>query len=90
MTWVDPTSIIDLDRNGWFKNTAPSPREILAHMKRILNADLRYPVILNQDGSIMDGAHRTCKAILEGAEKIAVVRFTKTPEPTRIIDDRGL
>ncbi len=35
-------------------------------MKRVLNTDLNYPIILNEEGFIMDGWHRVTKALLEG------------------------
>lgn len=81
---VDPELIINLDRDGWFTAEKPTPRVILSHMQRILNSDLTYPVILHPDGSIMDGAHRVCKAILLGEKAIQVVRFTQEPPPSHI------
>ena len=54
---ASPDSMIDLDREGWFSQEKPTPRLVLKHMKRILDADLDHPVILDFDGSIMDGAH---------------------------------
>ncbi len=60
---IDPKSIIDLDCDGWFGGQAPTAGEVLDHMKRILSVSLDYPVILNCDDTIMDGAHRVCKAI---------------------------
>lgn len=81
---VDPAVVIDLDRDGWFTREKPTPRSILNHMRRILDSDLSYPVILHPDGSIMDGAHRACKAILFGKEKIRVVRFSEQPKPSLI------
>ena len=50
-------------------------------MKRVLNTDLNYPIILNEEGFIMDGWHRVTKALLEGRETIKAVRFEKTPPP---------
>lgn len=76
---VDPNTVINLDVDGWFRGQAPTARLVLDHMRRILKADLSYPVILDKDGSIMDGAHRACKAILEGRPKILVKRFRETP-----------
>lgn len=80
----DPTTLIELDRDGWFTRTTPTPRLILQHMSRILSADLSRPVILDADGSVMDGAHRICKAILLGEQTIRFVRFTETPPPSSI------
>lgn len=51
------------------------------HAKKIAHADLRYPIILDADGSIMDGAHRVGKAMLEGRSHVQAVRFSVRPEP---------
>jgi hypothetical protein len=79
-------SVIDLDKDGWFSKDAPTPRNILNHMKRILDADLNYPIILNSDGLIMDGAHRACKAILLNMNTVKVVQFENPPDPSQIVD----
>jgi hypothetical protein len=81
---MSPENVIDLDRDGWFSKDAPTPRNILKHMKRILDADLNYPIILNADGLIMDGAHRACKAILQNLKTVKVVQFEKAPNPSLI------
>ena len=54
-------------------------RNWLGHVKAILDADLNYPIILDDEGDIMDGRHRVAKAILEGKATIKYVRFDKTP-----------
>ena len=41
-------------------------RNFVAHVKKVLEADLDYPIILASNGVIMDGRHRLAKAILEG------------------------
>jgi len=61
-------------------------REFAAHMQRVLNADLNYPIIMDENGSIMDGRHRIMKALHEGKETIKAVRFNINPEPCRIHD----
>lgn len=81
---VAPQQVLDLDRDGWFVGVTPTARRVLEHMRRILDADLAYPIILDADGTIMDGAHRAAKAILLGHATVSVVRFAETPPPTRI------
>jgi L-ribulose-5-phosphate 3-epimerase UlaE len=54
-------------------------RNFVEHMKLVEDADLSYPIILNEDGAIIDGRHRLCKALLEGHETIRVQRFVKDP-----------
>ena|ERR1035437_6366753 len=83
---LDPKTIIDLTVDGWFSREKPTPERILAHMRRILDADLQRPVILAPDGTIMDGAHRACKAILLGKARISTVKFPEMPPPSVIED----
>jgi hypothetical protein len=42
-------------------------------------ADLRYPIILCADGKIMDGMHRTLKALLTNDQNILAKKFAITP-----------
>jgi len=54
-------------------------RDFVAHMQATLDADLSYPIILNQDGAIIDGRHRLAKALLEKRTHIDVKRFETDP-----------
>jgi hypothetical protein len=56
-----------------------SLREMVAHMKLVTEADLETPIILDEDGVVMDGRHRIMRAILDGKETIKAVRFEKNP-----------
>lgn len=56
-----------------------SMRAWVGHMKSVLEADLDYPIILDDEGYVMDGRHRIAKALLEGHETIKFVRFEQTP-----------
>jgi hypothetical protein len=49
------------------------------HLKRTMDISLDYPVILDDDGFIMDGWHRVAKALFLGHSTIKAVRFDKTP-----------
>lgn len=62
-------------------------RGMVSHMKNVLDADLKKPIILDEDGDIMDGRHRIMKALLEGKETIKAVRFDKNPTPCRVNGD---
>ncbi len=62
-------------------------RQFVMHMKAVNDADLKYPIILDEDGEIMDGSHRIMKAILTGAKKIKAVRFDVNPSPCRVDDE---
>lgn len=78
--------IAELDQNCWFKDREPTLREMSNHFRRIRDTDLEHPVILNADGSLMDGGHRICKAVVEGRDTIVAVQFTIMPEPDEIFD----
>lgn len=57
-----------------------SPKKLAEHMKQVMAVDLNYPVILDDEGFIMDGWHRVAKALLEGFPTIKAVRFDETPD----------
>lgn len=61
-------------------------RQMVMHMKAVKDADLSFPIILDEDGEIMDGRHRIMKAMLDGATTIKAVRFDKNPEPCKITE----
>ena len=48
-------------------------------MQQVLDADLKHPIILDDEGYVMDGRHRVCKALLKGVKSIKAVRFDETP-----------
>lgn len=59
-------------------------REMAMHFRAVQEADLDYPVILDEDGELMDGRHRIIKALWLGLETIKAVRFDTNPSPCRI------
>ena len=58
-------------------------REMVMHMKAVQDADLSKPIILDEDGELMDGRHRLMKAMLLGEREILAVRFDENPTPCR-------
>lgn len=44
------------------------------HMKHVMEADLSYPIIVDEWGQPIDGRHRIAKALLEGHTTIKAVR----------------
>ena len=59
-------------------------RELIGHMKAVEAADLSFPIILDEDGDLMDGRHRLMKAIMQGNVTIKAVRFEENPSPCRV------
>lgn len=61
-------------------------RDMVMHMNAVNNADLDKPIILDEDGDLMDGRHRLMKAMLLGKETIKAVRFDYNPSPCKVSD----
>ena len=62
-------------------------RELAMHVKAVNEADLQYPIILDEDGEIMDGRHRVVRAMIEEKKMIKFVRFDENPPPCCVDDD---
>jgi hypothetical protein len=59
--------------------TVETLKELAWHVKAVNAANLDSPIILGDDGELLDGRHRVAKALLDGAETIKAVRFEKNP-----------
>ena len=80
-----PVMEIPLNHLGlWYKYENVTIREMVMHMKAVNDADLDKPIILDEDGDLMDGRHRLMKAMLIGAETIKAVRFDENPSPCQM------
>ncbi len=75
-----PLQGIYLGSNIWSPVTCVS--DMARHVQRIQEASFDYPIILDEDGFIMDGWHRVTKAIIEKRPTIRAVRFVNNPAPT--------
>jgi hypothetical protein len=79
------SSFNGFDQDVWFGNQQkPTLNNMLAHFKKIESANYEKPIILNQDGVVLDGVHRLCKAYLEGRKTIPAVKFEVDPTPDKI------
>jgi hypothetical protein len=76
---VPLTSIRELDAAYWSQPL--TVRDVADHVRLVQEVDTSYPIILAEDGRVMDGMHRVIRALLEGRETIAAVRFDVQPEP---------
>jgi hypothetical protein len=78
--------VVEFDQNCWFgPTTLPTCRAVAQHARRILDADLRYPIILSAAGHLMEGGHRIAKAYLLHMREVAAVQFSLDPEPDYIL-----
>lgn len=73
-----PLAAINIGRDPW--QDLNSIDDFLFHYKRVEDADLKYPIILDNLGRIADGYHRICKAILQGKKTIKAIRLEEMPE----------
>lgn len=53
------------------------------HCKKVNEADLKKPIILDWNGEIADGRHRIIKALMQGKRTIKAVRITWVVTPCR-------
>lgn len=58
-------------------------KELANEMQMVLRADYSYPIIIDEQGYMVDGAHRVVHAYLDGVEtiKAVVIREEQFPEP---------
>lgn len=69
-------------RFRWVENIA----DISHHAKRIELADKSIPIILCPEGSILDGYHRICRALIDCDSHIMAYRLDEMPKPDRKSD----
>ena len=79
-------SIAELDEPHWYSHEGDSPtcRSLLEHFALIDRADFDFPIVLDQDGRVMDGMHRVCRALRDGRAQLSAVQFVVTPEPDHV------
>ncbi|MEM9951424.1 MAG: hypothetical protein AAF846_07485 [Chloroflexota bacterium] len=83
-----PLSEFDWTNDNFECNSLSDPplwRDIGDHAKRIINADLKYLIIISDEGNIMDGMHRILKCYVFDVPTIKAVRFEKNPAPDLVI-----
>ncbi|XWV26926.1 hypothetical protein QJ857_gp0124 [Tupanvirus soda lake] len=71
--WGDPSKNIYYSAIDVINN----PMKYKDDFKRILKADLSYPIIISADGFIVDGVHRLTKAYLEKIPQIKAYVFNE-------------
>jgi len=58
-----------------------STMEFVEHIQYVIDADLSCPIILDEEGYVMDGRHRLAKCLLNNKKTIKAVRFDVSPDP---------
>lgn len=69
--------------NGSWYGSAQKPTigSIIEHVERAIKADVTCPIILAEDGKVMDGSHRIVGALIKGIKTVPAVQFERDPEP---------
>lgn len=75
-----PLAALDLSDIIWHDATI---FDLGFHMRKVAEADLRVPIILDWEGAIADGRHRVIKALAEDRREILAVRMHWKIEPDR-------
>ena len=70
--------------NIYYKYESLTLREMVMHLNAVKDSDLSFPIILDEDGELMDGRHSIMKALMDGEKTIKAVRFEENPSPCRI------
>lgn len=79
-----PLAAIDLAGEIWRDSDMLG---LAFHVKRVLEADLNEPILLDWKGRIADGRHRAIKALAKGKRTIKAKRMTWKPDPCSYEDD---
>ena len=75
-----PLAGIDLSGLPW---DGDNMAELALHVRRCMDADLSFPILLSWTGAIADGRHRVLRALAMGERTIPARRMTWRPEPCR-------
>lgn len=78
-----PLAALDLSGSIWRDADMVT---LAFHVKKCMDADLNYPIILAWDGAIADGRHRVLKALALGKRTIKARRMYWRPEPDKKAD----
>jgi len=57
--------------------------DLACHVKRCMEVDMSYPIILSYHGNIVDGRHRVLKALACNHKTIKAYRLDHLPKPDR-------
>ena len=61
--------------------------DFIYQIKRVEKTDLKYPIIIDDNGVVADGYHRIAKALLEGRTSIKAIRMLEMPCDDGVYED---
>jgi hypothetical protein len=76
---VPVTSLSAHNSVWWFESGPPTLTQFVDRARRMLDADLSFPVLLAKNGWVLDGGHRIAKTLLLGKPMILIKRFLLMP-----------
>lgn len=84
---VEIETLKHLDGVCWFDDAFQATlRNVVEHFVRMERVDTHYPILLDPDGQLFDGAHRVAKAMTQGQTTIQAVQMKEVPPPDEIVD----
>lgn len=81
-----PLAALDLSDEIW---SGANMLELSFHIKKVLDADLSFPILLDWHGCVADGRHRILKAIATGQRTIKARRIHWKPQPCSPAENRN-
>jgi hypothetical protein len=75
-----PLAALNLSSHPW---DGYNMHSLAFHVKKCMDADLTFPILLDWNGGVADGRHRILKAIATGERTIKARRMTWKPEPDK-------
>lgn len=73
-----PLAVLELNGRIWADNNII---QLAAHCKRVMDADINVPILMDWTGGIADGRHRVIRALVEGKTTIKARRLIARPDP---------
>jgi len=72
-----PIDALDI---SWSPFDYSNVSEFIKHVRRVKETDLKYPILIDDLGTICDGWHRVVKAIIENKKYIKAIRLKEMPK----------
>lgn len=75
-----PVAALDLSGEIW---PGSNMLALAFHIKKVMDANLDFPILLDWNGAVADGRHRILKAIVTGKRTVKAKRIHWRVEPCR-------
>lgn len=75
---------LDTLNKNYYSPCDNSLLSFVEHMRQVNKANLKYPIIIAENGNVLDGQHRIAKALLTGENSIPYVLIKNDELPPYI------